>query len=277
MANYTLTYSDVVQGFPSFYSYNPDWMIGMNNHFYTFKGGNLYRHNADVDRNTFYESWWTAIGTPLDAFESTKLKSVFNVSPLETKLFKTINLEGDDAWRTTLATDINVNGLIESSWFEEKEASFFAFIRNTGETPANPSEYSLRSANGIGSSINVTGPVAARVIDFSITPLTTVGSILSIGDTFYYILPATTAPLLGGIVTAVNVDLPRGINQVVIDSSVAGAIPIAIPNPYFMYIKNSLAESHGVLGHYCVFEVENDSKQPTELFVVESEAMKSFP
>ena len=32
-ANYTLSYDSGVKGFPSFYSYNPDWMIGMNNYF----------------------------------------------------------------------------------------------------------------------------------------------------------------------------------------------------------------------------------------------------
>jgi len=32
-----------------------------------------------------------------------------------------------------------------------------------------------------------------------------------------------------------------------------------------------------VLGHYCVFELENTSTTPTELFAVESEAIKSYP
>jgi len=54
MPNYTLTYDEGVQGFPSFYSYYPDFMIGMNNYFYTFNGGNLYRHNVNESRNNFY-------------------------------------------------------------------------------------------------------------------------------------------------------------------------------------------------------------------------------
>ena len=48
MAEYTLTYSESVQGFPSFYSYIPDMMIGMNNYFYSFKAGELYRHNTNT-------------------------------------------------------------------------------------------------------------------------------------------------------------------------------------------------------------------------------------
>ena len=46
---------------------------------------------------------------------------------------------------------------------------------------------------------------------------------------------------------------------------------------FILYIKNPIAESHGVLGHYCIFELENTSTTPTELFAVESDIMKSYP
>jgi hypothetical protein len=44
-----------------------------------------------------------------------------------------------------------------------------------------------------------------------------------------------------------------------------------------MYIKNAVAESHGILGHYCVFEMQNSSTGKVELFTVDAEVMKSFP
>ena len=52
--NYTLSYSDKSEGWPSFYSFIPDFMIGMNSYFYTFQNGNLYRHNTGADRNNYY-------------------------------------------------------------------------------------------------------------------------------------------------------------------------------------------------------------------------------
>ena len=91
MPNSTLTYSESAQGWVSFYSFYPDWMIGMNNYFYTFKGGDLYRHNVNESRNTFY-----------GVFTPSLMMSVFNDAPLENKLFKTLNLVGDDAWSATL-------------------------------------------------------------------------------------------------------------------------------------------------------------------------------
>jgi hypothetical protein len=261
MANYTLTYSDMVAGWVSFYSYYPDWMIGMNNYFYTFNGGNLYRHNVNASRNTFYGQ-----------FSPTTLQSVLNAAPLENKLFKTINLQGDASWYTTLETDLQFSGFIDDDWFEKKEASYFAFVRNN-----SVGELALRSVNGIGRSYQVTGSGVAVIVKFSISPLIDIGNIISVGDILYFSLPPYTTPVLAGKVTAITVDLPNGINQLTIDTTVPGATPIPIQNAFFLYIKNSVAESHGVLGHYCTFSIENTSSDKIELFAVQSEVMKSFP
>lgn len=259
--NYTLTYSEGVAGWVSFYSFYPDWIIGMNNYLYTFKGGNLYRHNVNNARNTFY-----------GVFTPTRLQSVFNNIPLENKLFKTINLEGDAAWSAQLITDLQYSGFINQSWFEKKEASYYAFIRNN-----SIGEFALRSLNGIGNSLTVIGAgTGSAQINFSISPLISIGSIISIGDYVYFGHPT---PLFAGQVTAINVDLPNGVNQIVIDNAMT--TPASNPLPgnvnFIFYVKNSVAESHGVLGHYCTFTIENDSNSKIELFAVESEVMKSYP
>jgi len=169
--NYTLTYSESSKGFPSFYSYYPDYMIGMNRYLYTFKGGNLWRHNSNELRNTFYEQ----------AAVSSTMTSVFNDTPLQNKIFKTLNLESDDAWKATLTSDIQTTGFIEAEYFEKKERDWFAFVRNSGTTPADVDEYALRSLNGIGSSSSTDVAVPAAVeISFALT--TNIGSIVSIGD-----------------------------------------------------------------------------------------------
>jgi len=199
MPNYTLTYSPSSKGWVSFYSYNPDFMIGMNNYFYSFKGGNLYRHNTNEQRGTFY-----------GVFTESTITSVFNESPLINKLFKTLNIEGDDAWDAQLYTDLQSGGFALSSYFEKKEQSYFSFIRNSG------------------------------------------------------VIPAST-------------DLKNGINQLIVDTTVSGGGIPSIQNPYTMYIKNSVAESHGLLGHYCVFTLTNDNTSKVELFALESEVMKSYP
>lgn len=52
MPNYTLTHSQDVQGWASFYSYYPDFIMGMNQYLYTFKGGDMYRHNTNSKETT---------------------------------------------------------------------------------------------------------------------------------------------------------------------------------------------------------------------------------
>lgn len=275
--NYTLSYSEAVQGWVSFYSYNPDWMIGMNNYFYTFKGGNLYRHNVNENRNTFYQPWWNIVDTinpdpsPL-AFTPTKVTSVFNTSVLENKIFKTIAIQGDAPWSAKLETDLQFSGFIDQGWYDKKEATYFAFVRNNSQ-----GQLALRSLNGIGSSVTVNGKgTNSAEINFSISPLVSIGNILSVGDYVYFGHPN---PLFAGPVISIDVDYPNGINRIVINNNLLSpaTTPITLDVNYFLYIKNSVAESHGVLGHYCTFTLENNFKSKVELFSAQTNVMKSFP
>lgn len=269
---HTLTYSQQSEGWPSFYSFYPDWIIGMNNFLYTFKGGDLYRHNVNNLRNTFYENYWAKVGDPLLAFTPTRVQSVFNTVPLENKLFKTLNLEGDATWGATMITDLQFSGFIEAGWFEKKEQSYYAFVRNN-----SIGELALRSLNGIGRSVTVDFPGTNNAfINFSINPLVDIGSIISVGDYVYFGYPN---PILAGPVLNINVNLPSGINQIEINNNMTtpSTTPIPTNTEFFLYIKNSVAESHGVLGHYCVFSLENTQTDKIELFAAETEVMKSFP
>lgn len=264
----TLSYSESVQGWTSFFSFYPDYMIGMNNYFYTFKGGNLYRHNVNETRNNFYGQQYNS-----------RLISVFNNSPLENKLFKTLNLEGDNTWSALMETDLQTSGFIEAAWFEKKEQSWYAFVRNAGSVPAGSDEYALRSVNGIGRSASISGTGAAVDVEFAISPAPiSIGSIVSIGDYLYYSLPPSyNSPILFGRIVDIIVNYPLGENRLVVDTTIPFATIPLIQNPYIMYIKGSVAESHGVLGHYCVFTLENNNTSKVELFAVESEVMKSYP
>jgi hypothetical protein len=270
--NYTLSYNEDVKGWPSFYSYEPDWMIGMNNYFYTFKGGDLYRHNVNNSRNTFYQDWWTKMMQPNNAFKPSTITSVFNNAVLENKLFKTLNLEGDSKWGATLETDLQFSGFILDSWFEKKEASFYAFVRNNSN-----GEFALRSLNGIGNSLTVVGAgTNTAQVNFSISPLVSIGNIISIGDYVYFGHPN---PVFAGMVVDIIVDYPAGVNRIIVNNNMLTPLTTPIPGNvnYFLYVKNSVAESHGVLGHYCTFKLENTSSGEVELFAVESNVMKSFP
>ncbi len=107
--------------------------------------------------------------------------------------------------------------------------------------------------------------------------MVSIGSIISVGDYLYFL--SGTGPVLAGPVLAINIDYPSGTNQLVVNNNMItpSTTPIPTDSEYLLYIKNSVAESHGVLGHYCTVKLENYYSSKVELFAVESNVMKSFP
>ena len=259
MPNYTLTYSPPAEGWPSFYSFEPDWIQGMNQYLYTFSGGNIFRHNTNEVRNNFYGQ----------QFNST-IQSVFNDEPIVNKIFKTMAIEGNRPWAATFVSDQQDGRFMDVGFFEKKEGDYFAFVRTVNNNPAEPDDYALRTLNGIGvGTVTVPGQV-----DFPLS--VSIGNILSVGDYFYYAAPPDYGTLVyAGVVTAINVDIPNGINQVIHDN--AGAPDPALVAPLCIGIKNQQAESNGLLGHYGVFELTNTDTTAVEMFVAKSEVMKSYP
>ena len=98
------------------------------------------------------------------------IQSVFNMEPMTIKLFKTMSYESNDAWNcTSLFTDLSTgsipgSGVPLQTWFVQKEGEWFSFLRENATT----TNFRDRSSNGIGASTNLTGPVAAVVIEFGL-------------------------------------------------------------------------------------------------------------
>ncbi len=246
--NYTLSYSEYVQGWTSFFSYMPEMMIGMNSYFYTFKNGNLYLHNSDaVHRNNFYDTQYTS-----------KVTGVFNFETNIVKNFNTITLNSDDSWDVDIFTDLST-GSIDHSYFEFKEGDFFAYIRSNSDTK----DLNLRSTQGIGKpiSVNSTNPTAV-IVTFSFN----LGSIISIGADAYT-NNAGVPKKLGKITSKTNTTITI--------NTTGGNIPLV--TDFIFYFQNSVAESYGVRGYYMQFELENTNTDRVELFSVASSTFKSLP
>ena len=267
MPNYTLTYSGSSGqgqgGWPSFYSYFPEQIQGMNQYLYTFDKGNLYRHNTNLIRNQYYDEALIHI-TP------SSVTTTIIGNPLESKLFKTIELDSDLAWTADLESDVQSARTISASWFEKKEGNWFAFVR--GLTASGATNFSMRSANGLGvvTTVNPAIPDPATTLTFPTG--FQVGSIASIGDFVYATSdPATVAPVLAGQI----VDPLSSTSNVLTINTVGETVPLN--SDFILYQKNQIAESHGLLGHYCQITLSNDSTSATELFAVVSDVMKSYP
>jgi hypothetical protein len=258
LANYTLTYAESSKGWPSFYSFEPEYIKGMNQYLYTFKGGNMYRHNINETRNQFYEE-------PVLDITPTSVQTVMNQDALTSKVFKTIQLESSDSWKVLMSSDIQGARVIESSWFEKKEGDYFAYVR--GGLVDGTNNFSMRSANGIGAVTTVAGTPADTTLTFPTG--FQLGSIISIGDHVY----STLTPTLAGEVIA---PLDSTSNVLHINTTIAGT---TIPSnlDYILYLKNQVAESHGMLGHYALVTLTNDLTTATEMMAIKVDIMKSYP
>jgi len=242
--NYTLTYSPGVEGWPSFYSYVPEMMIGMNSYFYSFDGGSLYRHNTNNSRNNFY-------GTQYNS----KLVGFINDEPSTIKTFKTIVLESNSKWDCTVETDMGT-GFIDSTYFVFKEGDYFSHIRRTDN------ELEARSVQGLGSitGVNATDP-AAVVVTFPFN----LDSIVSIGDTVRR--SGTGVPVIGTITGKTR-------NTLTIDTT-SGSTPTV--GMFLLYTKDITAESYGTTGYYLQYTLENSQNSFVEIYAVGAGLFKSYP
>jgi hypothetical protein len=179
----TLTFSERAKGWISFKSFVPESGVSINNEYYTFKDGEMYKHHSNLNHNTFYEP---LLGD--DAFTESSVTLLFNDQPGTVKSFSTLNYEGSqarnkanlldseyynlvqrDGW---YVSDIKTN-LQESSYleFKSKEKKWFTYIKGDTTTLQNLDEREF-SVQGVGSYdfMNVVGAEAKQDVCLTITP-----------------------------------------------------------------------------------------------------------
>jgi hypothetical protein len=213
----------------------------MNNYLYSFKNGNLYKHNSNITRNSYYGVLYPS-----------KITTIFNTEPAQTKSFKTIATNSTTAWETDILSDQG-EGYIDADWYDLKEGTWYGYIRR----PADNNDLSYTSAQGIG---NVT-TYAAGLLTFSFN----IGDIISTGDKLYWV-NAGVLTLIGTITahTATTVSV-----------SVTGTAPTN--GSFILYEKSPVAESSPTRGTYLSVEFTNSDTDYTEMYMVTSDVFRSYP
>ena len=97
----TLGFSELSNGWVSFYSYKPSFGLSMLNEFYTFNGSQLYKHYSD---NGVYNNFYNAIYN-----DPSYVTLIMSDAASSTKTFMTVNYEGSTGWRLDRAEAENVN------------------------------------------------------------------------------------------------------------------------------------------------------------------------
>ena len=198
---YTLSYSEMAKGWVSFKSFYPETGLSINNDYYTFKDGELWKHHSNETRNNFYGVQYYS-----------DITTILNDQPGSIKSFNTINYEGTQAKitqnkLTTNTQDAAGNNVsradskyyninTKTGWyvesfetneqsgtvheFIEKEGKWFNYIRGTATTHVNSVlDLSVTSSNldqkefsvqGIGvPSAVATDSIDANVFKFKVS------------------------------------------------------------------------------------------------------------
>ena len=246
--DYTLTFSEYVNGWTSFHSWVPEFMVNMGGDFFSFKSGQLYKHHAkEAERNTFY-------GTNYPS----ELEFVTNTAPSERKIFKTIEIEGDTKnWDVTVITDQD-KGHISKASFNEQEGVYRTYIRRNSDDIGNTE---LLSVQGIGMALVVAG----NNYTFGEVP-----SEVSVGDSLYKATSTGGYQLVGTIAS-----VTPGAQNTVLATSASAITPSV--NDFMFAAKSPVAESYGLKGYFAKVKISNTSTSKVEVYAVNTEAAKSFP
>tara|TARA_R110002074_G_scaffold108520_6_gene234190 strand:+ start:130 stop:4791 length:4662 start_codon:yes stop_codon:yes gene_type:complete len=113
----TVSFSESAKGWTSFKSFIPESGVSLNDNYYTFDKGHIYKHHSNQTRNNFYGNQYVSDVTV-----------VFNDNPQAMKSWQTINYEG------TQAKIINFDTESTSSWLTGDYSSGDGLTTNSSIT-----------------------------------------------------------------------------------------------------------------------------------------------
>lgn len=231
----TWVYSDKDNGWLGRLPFNPEDMCRINGKFLSFFNGEIYEHNQSTGRNTFF------------GVEHPSTFTInFSQDPSSRKNYKTIEIEGTDAWDLTLNTDFDA-GYVNASDFNKEEGVYKAYARLSNAVI----DTSLLSVQGIG---NCT--VSGLVLSFGFE----LDNAISVGDD----------------VRNLDNELVGTITNKTATTLTLNAVANIVTSDYVMCSKPQSANVNSLLGYHLMVTGTLTKNTKTELFAINSEVVKSF-
>ena len=170
---YTISFSDRVNGWPSFKSFIQEQGFTLNNSYYTMNKGKIYKHQSNnVNRNEFYGNQYNSSITPIindfpgsvKSFTTINYEGTQSKVDLNTQDGKYHNLTAKDGWYVDYITTDQQRGKV--SEFINKEGKWFNNILGDQTQYTNPQQGSTAlnnldlqdfSVQGLGVPTSVSG------------------------------------------------------------------------------------------------------------------------
>ena len=120
----TLSFSEKNAGWVSFKSFHFEDGLSLNNDYFTFKKGQLFKHHSNPIHNTFY-----------DIFTESSVDILINEMPGSVKSFQTLDYEGS---QSKITADTSNSG---EYWDNEDKLGWYVDHMHTDLQEAEPSEF----------------------------------------------------------------------------------------------------------------------------------------
>jgi hypothetical protein len=231
----TWAYSDKDNGWLGRMTFNPEDMIRINSKFISFKNGEVYEHNSAVSYNTFY-----GVESP------STFTFNFSQNPSERKTYKVLEIEGTDAWKMVVNTDLS-KGFVNKEDFVRQEGVFYAYIRTSNDAI----DSSLLSCQGIGNA-----SVAGLVLNFSFD----LDDVISVGDTVRNSNLESIGVILSKTKRSLTLDAMNNISN----------------GDFVLCSKTQSVANGGLLGYHLEVHCSLSKNTKTEVYAINSEVVKSY-
>jgi len=114
---FTLAYNETINKWISFRSYRPEMFCNVNYEAFTFKDGQMWRHNVGTTYANYY-------GVQYQPYFDISI----NKSPSTVKMFMSTSIEGFSPWDMTITTNLNAT-TVPYTLFEKKEGFWYSDVR----------------------------------------------------------------------------------------------------------------------------------------------------
>ena len=222
-------------------SFVPETAISLNNDYFSFKAGSIYKHHSNSNHSEFYGVTLTNKCT---------VKFIMNQPIGQVKRFRTLSYLGDLGWLLDSITTSESVGALSSDGFVKKEGQFFATLTGSNSTAGTLNADELQ-VEGLGTLSSVAGSV--------LTFTGGVNSNLQVGDSIYFLAdPAVATYTSSGTCTA----------KTATTVTVSGTAPAQ--GKFVLFDKGGVANQSGLLGFFAEVELKHITTTAAEIFSVGS-------
>lgn len=233
----TLAYSTKKNFWLTFYSFLPSLYEHLHNRFFSFLGGQIYRHNVNETRNNFYGVQY-----------SSTLNMISRANPSDIKVYDAMSLEGNSSWSAVVSNTEQTTGTMDSTEFEEREGMYYRQIEK--DTTANSTSNTSHKVV-LGQVDSVSGSTITFTSKISNLPF-------GIGDTLFKLESSSETSL------SVTLSSVSGRKQV----TASGTVSNLSAGDTVMAVSTASINGDKMRDYHAQVALTNGATTPVELFAV---------